>query len=733
MKSNPVIKIEYSNKEPASSRANYKKLDRIVDPGFPVDPMGYWNPANVGKIVQVPTDDGHITMKGVNQPLIGMDEHGNTQYQIPGQEYHYQGKFITEYPITKNGGWLDIAQDGKEVKLKNIKQLYNPLNERYTKLLEDPEAYKKNGEKNLLFLADWLMRVNDTEDLTERNPHPYTQQIKDMQLKLISTPNDELSNFIQNADLNQKGLGQLKNLPYIPKSWNKSDVFKYMNYFKQNKDKGYTYQDGGWLDTMQDGGMQAASSYNIPLQKQYTPAELKKFDEYNRLNPDSDLENILEIADPTGISSWDDVYRSYKQSGMSPETYLEIVGALPLLGKVGKTAKGFSALAKTSRQAKSLNNFTNAMQTASLAGKASDTYQAYAQYQKQEGGWLDEKKKGGSVKGLSKFTSKNIKTSVNKLQNGGTKPWGEMTPKERAAYLDAKEVNKKAETKSRAQAKKEHINDYVINSTKEALTHPIFSAPAYLTPQGAMIGAGQAAINASKNIYEGNYKAAAFDALGVLPVIPHLPKFKDISKYNPWAFKPNPKAYYRGIGKSGLDDALENKILRTANKTGNYGEDLYVTSDFKQARGSYSRDKDSGIGNPFDDDWQQVIAKDKKSYIAEIPESAFTNKRKINAAISPDFYINEGSIPIDNVKFLKEHWLHGYKEIKPNKFGGESDGEEFRRGGQKGLKKFTSKNIATSVNDIMMRNVTLFGPAGKKRYKPGLKFKNGGGWLDNIV
>ena len=87
MKSNPVIKIEYSGKEPASSRANYRKKDRIVDPGFPVDPMGYWNPANIGQIVQVPTEDGHITMRGVDQPLWGMDEYGNTQYQEPGKEY----------------------------------------------------------------------------------------------------------------------------------------------------------------------------------------------------------------------------------------------------------------------------------------------------------------------------------------------------------------------------------------------------------------------------------------------------------------------------------------------------------------------------------------------------------------------------------------------------------------------------------------------------------------------
>ena len=116
MKSNPVIKIEYSGKEPASSRANYKKLDRIVDPGFPVDPMGYWNPANIGQIVQVPTEDGNISMEGVNQDLIGMDEYGNTQYQEPGKKYKYRGKFITEYPIAKDGGWLDKYQSKGEVK-----------------------------------------------------------------------------------------------------------------------------------------------------------------------------------------------------------------------------------------------------------------------------------------------------------------------------------------------------------------------------------------------------------------------------------------------------------------------------------------------------------------------------------------------------------------------------------------------------------------------------------------
>lgn len=592
MKSNGVPKIEYSGKEPASTRPNYKKKDRIVDPGFPVDPMGYWNPANVGKIVQVPTEDGHITMKGVNQPLIGMDEFGNTQYQMPGMDYHYPGQFITEYPIAK---------------------------------------------------------------------------------------------------------------------------------------------DGGWLDTMQDGG---------------------------------------------------------------------------------------------------------------------------------------------------------------------EKPWGEMTPKERAAYLDAKDANKKAETKSRAQAKKEHINDYIINSTKEALTHPLFSAPAYFTPQGAMIGAGQAAINASKNIYEGNYKTAAFDALGVLPLLKQLKnipknikptikgKFEGVGsaddikqlsakptyENNPYIFRDphnnqpiyqtdpadfqnfknteminEAKTHYKkasndwlnteGIKRSGNTDVPEfNKELNTISTQMQFGKrdlltkDQFYTNDdvtkmAEQYKDYYKRLNDfeelnprnqgnmimqalSGQGDEYMKtfhnlnpqaklpDWtgkfigdyplsKEIFnsipglyhkplslrtlkrltqgedkllnkAKDIKSfeenYWGDMNPRGFVQEMRNSAGLTRDQAKNlteeeakkiadqiKQKLYNQSVKWYKEDIAKPYtgseafQDIQPNKFGGELDEEEFRRGGQKGLKKFTSKNIATSVNDIMMRNETLFGPAGKKRYKPGLKFKNGGGWLDNIV
>jgi hypothetical protein len=73
------------------------------------------------------------------------------------------------------------------------------------------------------------------------------------------------------------------------------------------------------------------------------------------------------------------------------------------------------------------------------------------------------------------------------------------------------------------------------------------------------------------------------------------------------------------------------------------------------------------------------------------------------------------------------------KKIEPLKkeYGGGLE-DDYRRGGQK-RKKYTSKNIQSSVNDLFTRNEILFGPAGKKRYKPGLKYKSGGNWLDNLT
>ncbi len=66
-----------------------------------VDPMGYWNPDNVGNPVIIPSTD--ITMEGVDQPLLGISDTGDVQYMEPGEDYEFDGEYVTEYPMAKGG------------------------------------------------------------------------------------------------------------------------------------------------------------------------------------------------------------------------------------------------------------------------------------------------------------------------------------------------------------------------------------------------------------------------------------------------------------------------------------------------------------------------------------------------------------------------------------------------------------------------------------------------------
>ncbi|HPD82171.1 MAG TPA: hypothetical protein PK357_03670, partial [Candidatus Pacearchaeota archaeon] len=68
------------------------------------DDMGYWNPDNVGKTVEI--GSGNITMEGVNQPLLGISKQtGEEKIMFPGKNYSFsKTKQVIEYPLIK---WLD--------------------------------------------------------------------------------------------------------------------------------------------------------------------------------------------------------------------------------------------------------------------------------------------------------------------------------------------------------------------------------------------------------------------------------------------------------------------------------------------------------------------------------------------------------------------------------------------------------------------------------------------------
>lgn len=91
------------------------------------DNMGYWNPDNWGKVVEI--DSPNITMKGVNQDLIGVSDEGDVQYMErekpgkPGKDYKFKGKKVKEYPVGKYG---INQQDEKTV--QHLDQLLNFTN-----------------------------------------------------------------------------------------------------------------------------------------------------------------------------------------------------------------------------------------------------------------------------------------------------------------------------------------------------------------------------------------------------------------------------------------------------------------------------------------------------------------------------------------------------------------------------------------------------------------------------
>ena len=96
------------------------------------------------------------------------------------------------------------------------------------------------------------------------------------------------------------------------------------------------------------------------------------------------VEDILELIDPTGISSWDDAMRAHesynKRVSMNEGNYviptfdefLDILGAVPAIGKIPKAGKGAIKLAKASR-----NYLPSLMKALAAAGFGMDRTEGY--------------------------------------------------------------------------------------------------------------------------------------------------------------------------------------------------------------------------------------------------------------------------------------------------------------------------------------------------------------------
>lgn len=82
----------------AASQLQQKKNGGVIE-----DDRGQW--AHPGKITKI--NSNQITMQGVPYPVLGISDTGDIQMMQPDKEYIYDGKSVTEFPMAKNGAWLN--------------------------------------------------------------------------------------------------------------------------------------------------------------------------------------------------------------------------------------------------------------------------------------------------------------------------------------------------------------------------------------------------------------------------------------------------------------------------------------------------------------------------------------------------------------------------------------------------------------------------------------------------
>jgi hypothetical protein len=84
------------------------------------DDRGQW--AHPGEVTEIGSND--ITMQGVDYPVLGISDTGDTQMMYPDQDYKFDGEKVTEYPMAQNGKkWLNkyATEPMRQDATRNIK------------------------------------------------------------------------------------------------------------------------------------------------------------------------------------------------------------------------------------------------------------------------------------------------------------------------------------------------------------------------------------------------------------------------------------------------------------------------------------------------------------------------------------------------------------------------------------------------------------------------------------
>lgn len=91
--------------DPAPSNGKYAKKTKASAQNGSVIKDDRGQLAYPGEITEIGSND--ITMQGVDYPVLGVSDTGDTKMMYPDQDYKFDGEKVTEYPMMQEGGWLD--------------------------------------------------------------------------------------------------------------------------------------------------------------------------------------------------------------------------------------------------------------------------------------------------------------------------------------------------------------------------------------------------------------------------------------------------------------------------------------------------------------------------------------------------------------------------------------------------------------------------------------------------
>jgi hypothetical protein len=199
-------------------------------------------------------------------------------------------------------------------------------------------------------------------------------------------------------------------------------------------------------------------------------------------------------------------------------------------------------------------------------------------------------------------------------------------------------------------------SELFVNENTKGFTGPMFDDPVVYSK--APISTSNPDINLYKEDWLRAYKKVpktiGEDATSLGQFLTQRTPLKNAYKLNPYAFKPQEGMMYRGIGKEGMEDALQSGMFRakqdvTPTSIGNFN----TTRQFSKAYYSPRFDIADQYGQGF---------------IAEVPRGASDwGKRYGKKEWSQ---IAQRDIPITEGKVLQKDWLKRYKEVSKKEDGG---------------------------------------------------------------